>query len=188
MKQEISEKTVQVITPEKKPKPQVLNIDYFYKLYEKEKKKYPPSFFCVNKPTKLIRKKSVPLRLYKKIILQYLKIYFFDFYITTKYIYFPLGGFLKKVLYAKWVGTFQRGITGETNSGSEGAIGLFWYMRASMKMAFMVKIKKLTGSSNRIPKIEAIFEQRLDKDLLPTFTTEIRKAQTNKTLYVCTRK
>ena len=186
MKQETNEIITQATTPKKKSDLEILSISYFYNLFSKEKKKYAPSLFSVNKTVKEKRKRSVEYRLFKKIILEYLKVYFFDFYINKKYLYFPLGGFLKKVFYPKWIGTFNRGTTGKQKSGSEGAIGLFWYMRPSRKMYYMVTIKKLTGSSNHIPKIEAIFDKRLDKDLLPIFITEIRKAQKHKTLFTCT--
>ena len=65
------------------------------------------------------------------------------------------------------------------------AFGLFWTLRPSPKMYFMVKIKKLTGSTNIIPKIERLFNRNQDKDLLPIFTDEQKKSKRNKTLYRC---
>ncbi len=71
-------------------------------------------------------------------------------------------------------------------SGGNNALGLFWFVRPSMKMYYLVSIKKLTGSSNRIPDIEKVYVNNFNKDLLPIFNQELRKAKDNKTLYLCT--
>jgi hypothetical protein len=165
---------------------EVLGIKDFYNQFVKEKRRYAPSLFCIGTKTKLKRKKPVELKLYKKIILEYLKLYFYDFYMNQNSIYFPLGGFLKKVVYPKWVRMMRRGSSEKQLSGGDKAIGLFWYMRATKKMFYMVELKKLTGSTNRLPKIEAACMQNSNKDLLPIFKTEIKKARKNKTLYLCT--
>ena len=49
----------------------------------------------------------------------------------------------------------------------------------------MVKLKKLTGSTNMLPKIEALFNRNHNKDFLPIFTEEQRKGKKDKTLYKC---
>lgn len=162
---------------------EVFNINFFYKKFQTEKRRYHPSLFCIGEKTKKKRKKGVSFSLYKKIVLEYLKLYFFELYMNSNPEYFPLGGFVKKVLYSKWARFQSRGKTKKTLTVSEGAIGLFWYMRPSIKMYYMVSLKKLTGSSNRIPKIEKIFKDNFNKDLLPIFKTEIKKGSKNKTLY-----
>lgn len=169
----------------RKVKTEVFSVDYFYKLFTREKRRYPPSFFCTDKKTKLIRPKSVDKKLFKKIILEYFKMYFFEVYMKQSAIYFPLGGFMKKVKYSKWNAWMPKGKAGKKLNQSDGAIGLFWYQRASKKMAYMVMLKKLTGSSNRIPKIEEIYKTNFNKDLLPIFEQEIKKQYAQKNLYLC---
>lgn len=173
MKQETEETTVQNSIPEKKSKERidVLNIGHFYKLFQKEKRRYAISLFSVSKSR---TKKELPIKLYKEIVKEYLKIYFYEFYFFDNSVYFPWGGLLKKVSYPKW--RFGK-------SGSDGAIGLFWYLRPSKKMFFMVDILKTTGSTNQIPKIEARFKKNKNQDLLPIFTQERDKCKSNRTLY-----
>lgn len=187
MKQETKDITLPNKTQEKNCDLQVINIDFFYKKFLKEKRRYAPSLFCVNKTTRKKRPQSVSFNLYKKIVLEYLKIYFFSFYMNQSASYFPLGGFLKKIIYPKWAKVMKRGAYGKKElCGGNHAIGLFWYLRPSQKMFYMVKLTKLTGSSNRLPKIEAIYKQNFDKDLLPIFTEEAKRAKKHKNLYLCT--
>jgi hypothetical protein len=162
----------------------VLSVKDFYKKFKSEKRRYHPSLFCTDKPTKLIREKEVPEKLFKKIILEYLKMYFFQFYNEQKSIYFPLGGFMKKVRYPKWNAWMPKG-KGKKQLSKNEAIGLFWYQRASKKMQYMVCLRKLTGSSNRIPKIEEFYKNNFNIDLLPIFNTEMKRQFKNKTLYLC---
>lgn len=165
---------------------EVLNIGHFYELFRLEKRRYAPSLFCVDKKVKRGKKQEVSLKLYKKIILEYLKMYFFDVYSNNRPIYFPLGGFMKKVTYPKWVRFMAKGKSEKRISGGDNAIGLFWYQRPSPKMFYMVKLKKLTGSSNRLPVAEKFYLDNFNKDILPIFNTELKKAKENKTLYSCT--
>jgi hypothetical protein len=165
---------------------EVLKIDHFYKKFELEKRKYKPSLFCVGSKTKRKRLQKVDFATYKKIVKEFLKMYFFEFYTSSDSIYFPLGGMLKKVVYDKWVHFMSKGKSEKRISGGDKAIGLFWYMRPGQKMYYMVKLTKLTGSSNQLPKIERFYNQNYDKDLLPIFMPELKKAKKNKTLYLCT--
>jgi hypothetical protein len=165
---------------------EVIGVKELYKKFELEKRRYSPSLFCIGTKVKKKRKEAVPLKLFKKIILEYLKLYFFDFYMSHTSSYFPLGGFLKKVTYPKWVRYMRKGTSEKQISGGDNAIGLFWYLRPSMKMYYMVQIKKLTGSSNRLPQIEKTYNNNFNKDLLPIFKPELKKAKENKTLYLCT--
>lgn len=164
----------------------VINISSFYKKFENEKRRYAPSLFCVGQKTKRKRKEPVSLSIFKKIVMEYLKIYFYDFYMKQHPVYFPLGGFMKKVTYPKWIRFMAKGTSAKRISGGDNAIGLFWFLRPSMKMHYLVSIKKLTGSSNRIPNIEKKYTSNFNKDLLPIFNQELKKAKTNKTLYLCT--
>jgi hypothetical protein len=177
---------LQNITQEKNCKPQVLNISYFYSLFLKEKKSYAPSLFCIGEKTRKKRPRKVTLQEYKKIVYEYLKIYFFELYINSSKMYFPLGGLMKIVTYSSWIRKQKRGNSKiKEYCKADKAIGLFWYSRPSRKMFWLVNIKKLTGKTNMIPKIEKIFNQNQDKDLLPIFTEERKKGKLNKTLYRC---
>jgi hypothetical protein len=176
-------------TQGKNSKFEPININYFYALFEKEKKKYPAQHFTKEKLTvkKGRRKTLVSLALYKKIIITYLGVYFKDFYSSpNNLLYFPLGGYLKKVTYANWTFTMKRGYLEKQVHRSEKAIGLFWFLRPSNKMFHMVTLKKLTGFYSRLTKLERLFSENHDKNLLPIFTTEVKKGTKNKTLYICT--
>lgn len=173
-------------TQEKSSDLEVLTIKYFYNLFLKEKKSYAPSLFSINKKTRKKRKRKVELKEFKKVIYAYLKIYFYELYFLKKPMYFFLGGFMKVVLYHTWTGVQRRGTKQKKEfHESEKAFGLFWYMRPTMKTHYFVKLKKLTGTTNIIPRIEKTFSQTEDKDLLPIFTEERKRAKTNKTLYRC---
>jgi len=175
-----------MIKKKEKSKIEVLSVKYFFDMFQLEKRRYPPSLFCLGEKTRKKKPQPVPLSLYKKIILEYFKVYFYDFYMNESPIYFFLGGFLKKVIYKKWARKMAKGKAEKKFSRSDGAIGLYWYMRASQKMFYMVKIKKLTGSSNRLPEIENLYKDNFNKDLLPIFSSEFKRGKLNKTLYICT--
>ncbi len=164
----------------------VLNINYFYNLFLKERNTYPASFFATNKKIKGRVRRTPTLQEYKKIIYEYLKTYFFELYINPIKTYFFLGGFMRIVTISSWINKQKRGYSNNLKyCKAYKAFGLFWTLRPSPKMYFMVKIKKLTGSTNIIPKIEETFNRNQDKDLLPIFTNEQKKGKLNKTLYRC---
>lgn len=173
-------------TQEKNSKLLVLNISYFYSLFLKERKAYPASHFATNKKIKGRVRRSATLKEYKKIIYEYLKTYFFELYINPVRTYFFLGGVMRIVTISSWINKQKRGYSNKKEyCKADKAFGLFWTFRPSPKMYFMVKIKKLTGSTNIIPKIESVFNRNQDKDLLPIFTDEQKKGKLNKTLYRC---
>lgn len=170
MKQEISDTTLQSNTQEKNSKLEVLNINHFHQKFLKEQQ----------------NENAISLKLFKKIVYEYLKIYFYELYFLRVTKYFFLGGKMKIVTYPTWVKKQRRGRSAEeTLHRSERPLGLFWFLRPSRRMYFMVKLKKLTGSTNILPKIEQSFLQKFDKDLLPIFTNEQKKGRENKTLYRC---
>lgn len=186
MKQETVEEIIQKQTREKSSDLEVLNINFFYKLFLKEKKSYDPSLFCIGKKTRKKRKRKVTIKEYRKVIYTYLKIYFYELYLLKKPMYFFFGGFMKIVLYPTWKRLQKRGFNKkEELHESERAFGLFWYMRPTKRYHFMIKLVKLTGKTNMIPKIESVFTRAEDKDLLPIFGEEWERAKQNKTLYRC---
>lgn len=176
----------QNITQGKNSKLLVLNISYFYSLFLKESKAYPAKDFTINKKIKGRVRRKPTLQEYKKIIYEYLKTYFFELYINPIKTYFFLGGIMRIVVIPSWINKQKRGYSDKIEyCKADRAIGLFWTLRPSPKMFMMVKIKKLTGSTNIIPKIERLFNLNQDKDLLPIFTDEQKKGKLNKTLYRC---
>ena len=169
MKQEIKDLTFQKKTRGKKYK--TLSIKHFYDLFSKKR-------------TRKLR--PVSLFLFKKIIKNYLSVYFHELYLESKPMYFFLGGKMKITLLASWKNYQVRGESKKKEMHqSDGAIGLFWYNKPSQRIQYMVKLKKLTGSTNMLPKIEALFNRNHNKDFLPIFTEEQRKGKKDKTLYKC---
>lgn len=187
MKSQTQEKTQLDIRPEKKHKElEVLNISYFYKKFINENTKFKRSRFCVLEKKQRDKKVVIPFSIYKTIIKEYFKIYFNEFYFLNNSVYFPFGGFLKKVLYGKWRANQIKPNTNRKKTTFrmiDNAIGLFWYKRPSVKMFYMVKLVKLTGSSNQLPKIEKEFLKNNDKDLIPIFTKEYKEAKDKQILY-----
>jgi hypothetical protein len=168
MKQETVE-TIQANSKrEKKSNLEVFSIGHFYNLQTQK------------------QKKEVSLKLYKKIIITFFQIYFNELYFKESGIYFPFGGYLKKVLYASWHDKIKKKQPANKKKvhGSDGSIGFMWYLRPSMKMQYLVSINKLTGSTNRIPQIESNYLKNNNKDLLPIFTEEFSRMRDDQILYV----
>jgi len=169
-----------------KSKIEILRVSYFYDLFLKEKKRYAPSLFTIDQKVKAKRKRKPTLKEFKQIIYQYLKIYFYELYMGRKAAYFFLGGFMKVVTTQSLAKYQLRGRERKkTLIVTNKPLGLFWFMKPTEKMHYMVILNKLTGSSNILPKIEKTFKQNYDKDLLPIFTNEQKKGKINKTLYRC---
>ena len=157
-------------TIKKKAKTEVVGISYFYTLFIKSS----------------LIKHQISFVDYKKVIYNYLKIYFFELYFSKTPLYFFLGGLMKITTYPSWSRVQKHGGSKKiTLQESEKALGLFWHMIPSRKMYYMVKIEKLTGTTNMIPKIEYAYKQNNDKDLLTIFTEEKRRGKQDKTLYQC---
>lgn len=186
MKQEIIETTQQNLIPEKKSDLRILRVKYFYELYLKEKRKYSPSLFCIDKTIRLKRKRIATLKEFKKVIYEYFKIYFFELYMNKLPMYFCLTGIMRIVTYSPWARILSRSnLNKKSLHQSSGAFGLFWYYRPGRKAYYMVELKKLSGSTNIVTKIEKIFKENHNQDLLPTFTEERKKVKNNKIRYRC---
>lgn len=186
MRLETEEITQVNIKMHKSSDKQTLGIKDFYQTFEKRNKKYPPGYFAVNSKTKAKRKKGVPLLIFRKIIKQYLKIYFYDFYNSKLPMYFPLGGWIKKVLLNPFINKQKRSNQENVLCRSDGTIAWFWFQRPSQKIFYLVDIHKLTGSTNQIPKLEAQWLATNDKDILPIFTDETRKFRHKNMFFICT--
>ena len=131
-----------------------IGIGFFFEKYEEEKNRFES----------LSDKKEhqkVTIKLYKEIILKFLTIYFYDVYFFNRPFYFFLGGKIRLNKCGNW-------IRKDRSHGSNGSLkkvrqtlGLFWYDRILYRHEFSFKLKKLTGSTNRLPKIEKESEEIL---------------------------
>ena len=155
----------------------------FYGSYLTKHKRYPIGYFNL----KLKRKYYyVSEKLFLKIIKTYFRIYFLEFYSSKYPIYFPFGGMLQKTRSNNYYARIRNPITKQKELKKiSNAIRWVWYLRPSKWYFFRIEIKKLTGTTNIIPKIERVYSQENDKELLPIFTNEIHKLKEKKNLFRC---
>lgn len=123
--------------------------------YSLFKKKYWSSELGLPKKRGKIR---MPYSIYKKIISAFLRVYFEELYFSNKkYLYFFLGGDLKLVRQVPRLMTY-----GGQNRMSGHAISFLWYNRANKDLWRFVKIKRMRGLSNIIPKLDAKYKEKKD--------------------------
>jgi hypothetical protein len=127
-----------------------IRISYFYKEYSKNKHH------------------KINIGLYKKILLKFLTIYFYDVYFLNKPLYFLFGGNIRLNKCGNWIKKNWKKNTQNELIKTSQSIGLFWYNRPSFRFEYAMKIKKLTGSSNRLPVIENEWKQSKNVDDLLT--------------------
>lgn len=140
---------------------------HFYEQYDR---KYPKTMFGFKKG---IRPVKISKQLHRKIILEYWDIYFKELYFNESKSYFLFGGTLQLILYP------ERMIKAPDLKFKPASIGFFWYQRPSVLFHKFIKFIKLTGSSNRLPKIENIFKKNQDIDLIITFDKAIKSQLKN---------
>ena len=128
----------------------VYSLAYFY---EKYNKKYPLTMHGAKKG---IMPKKITFELYKKIFFEYQDIYFKELYFKQNSSYFLYTGSLELVSYSPRV--IKAGVTKILGC----TIGFFWGIRPSVLFYDFVRIIRLTGSSNHIPKIELLYKNNLD--------------------------
>lgn len=150
---------------------EIYKIDFFYKKFQKEKRRYHPSCFDTENPTKLTRPKEVEFVLYKKIVSTYLRIYFLDLYFRMRPMYFFLTGMMKTCKLRDY--------------GTEGSkTGLFWYLRPNEKFSYKYCVlNKLRGSRNALPKIDRLWRNTYSPEILPILAEEFDKKYKSKTLH-----
>lgn len=138
----------------------VVRLKDFYELFLKRKIVFPTSYFHFRIKT---RKRTIPLPrlLFKKIISNYLDIYFNDFYFQNKPMYFMLSGDLIKVRGAEIAINKKKGIFSEMKS-----IGWTWFNRPSLPYISNIKLIKLKGSTSRVGKLEKKYHMNNDYGLL----------------------
>lgn len=152
---------------------EVYGVKHFY---EKYNAKYAPSMF---EKSKNKRPKKIPLSLYKKILTEYFDIYFKEIYFFNGPSYFLYTGSLEKVRYSQKVLRNYK----ETYI-KKPSIGFMWYLRPSELFYFCCKLKKIIGSTNRIPKIEKLFKMTNDIELIVNFDDAIRQNNLRKNNYL----
>lgn len=153
-----------------KPKMAVFGFKFFCNLF---KKKYPPTMLGFKKGKRPI---NVSESLYKKILLEYFDIYFKEIYFIDGPSYFLYTGALEKVKYRPRF-IMNRGVKKKIDA----SIGFMWFQRPSELFFVSCRIKKLTGSSNRLPAIEKIYKNNFDINLIVNFeeAIEIQKNNNN---------
>lgn len=156
-----------------------VNINHFYNIYKKEKRPEYPSLFSFNKKTR-----KVNFVEFKLIVKTFLTIYFKELYFLKKPKPFFFGGYLKLVIYNKWIHKQKVPYKNEyKHSQNNNAVGLFWYLRPSRYFYKRLKLIKLTGKYNALPKIEKTIKQNEDIDNIPIFINEKRRLKKEKQLY-----
>lgn len=156
-----------------------ISVSYFYKLYEKKNIRHRVNTY--DKESNRNGRRIIPAILFRKIIYTYLKLFFFEFYSMNAPSYFPWGGYIKKVASNKAVRDTNRN-GNKKRIVKNRTISWFWFLRPNMRMGYMIKLTKMTGSTNIIPKIEAWYRTNFDIDKLPTFNEERIKKKRNKTI------
>lgn len=156
-----------------KPVKEVYGLNYFYSKFEN---KYPPKMIGEKKG---IRPKKISRSLYQKILLEYLDIYFKEIYFIDGPSYFLYTGGFQKVKYRPRI-IVNKGIKKMISS----SIGFMWYQRPSELFFLCCMFKKLKGSTNRLPKIEKIYKNNFDINLIVNFEEAIEEQRINNNNYI----
>lgn len=151
---------------------------YIKDIYQSFKGSYFPNQFDTKKPTRGRSKLPVPLQVYKKIIYKYMEVYFNEVYFgNVPQMYFFLSG---KMQLAR---TSPKRSNNLKSFVTDFTINLFWSQRPHYSLWGCVKLKKLGGSSNIIPKLDKRFALIHDLLLLPKLSQLVTDARTKKTLF-----
>lgn len=138
--------------------------------------KYPPTMLGEKKG---VRPKRIDESLYKKILMEYLDIYFKEIYFLDGPSYFLYTGFLTKVKYRPRV-IINKGIKKIVNA----SIGFMWYQRPSELFFLCCKLEKLTGSTNKLPQIEKLYKNNFDINLIVNFEDAIEQQRLNNNNFI----
>lgn len=152
---------------------EVYGLKYFYSKFDK---KYTPALLGEKKG---IRPKKITISLYEKILMEYLDIYFKEIYFINGPSYFLYTGMLQKVKYRPRV-IINRNIKKIISS----SIGFMWYQRPSELFFLCCKLVKLTGKTNKIPKIENLYKNNFDMNLIVNFEDAIQNEKLKSNNYI----
>lgn len=113
--------------------------------------------------------------LYKKIIITYFDIYFKDLYFSKLKSYFFLTGSMTILIsppaFHKHLGKMK-----------PESVTLYWGERPNYLFNTMVKFNKLSGSTNRFPKLDKLFFNIFDRDKIKT-AKDNKRVVKNKQIY-----
>jgi hypothetical protein len=152
---------------------EVFGLNYFYSMFPN---KYPPKMLGEKKG---VTPKKVSISLYGKILKEYFDIYFKEIYFLDGPSYFLYTGSLTKVKYRPRV-IMNKGVKKVVNA----SIGFMWYQRPSELFFLCCKLKKLTGSTNILPKIEKIYKNNFDVNLIVNFEDAIEEQRIHKNNFI----
>jgi len=152
---------------------EVYGLNYFLEQFDK---KYPPTMMGEKKG---IRPKKINRSLYKKILMEYLDIYFKEIYFINGPSYFLYTGMLEKVKYRPRI-IVNKGVKKIINP----SIGFMWYQRPSELFFICCKLVKLTGKTNKLPEIEILYKNNFDMNLIVNFEDAIEEQKNNNNNYL----
>lgn len=140
---------------------EITKVDYFF-----DKFKYSGlnNFESLSKGGKT--KKKITLAVYKSILLKFFTVYFYDLYFLKRKMYFFFGGEIMLNKCGNWIRDRK---LGGLKKAAE-SIGWFWFNRPCKRFEYAFKLKKQTGSSNRLPLIENEWKESNDVGILKTLS------------------
>lgn len=118
--------------------------------------------------------------LYRKILVNYFKNYFYEVFFLNKPMYFFLGGLMRLCRFGNKVVTIKNK---KALDHMLHNVGLFWYNRPSQRFLFSMKLKKQKGSTNRMSKLEAEWKAENEITFLPLFLKLKKQHFQNKTYF-----
>lgn len=122
--------------------------------------------------------KRIPIALYEKIFTEYWDIYFKEIYFTNTRLYFLYSGTLEKVLYRPRIIK-----THNVKKRLNPTIGFFWSERLTKLFTHTINLKKLTGTRNRLPKLDLMYKKIFDINLIANFEDVKTNAENNQTYF-----
>ena len=147
-------------------------------IYKTFSKKYWPSSLDTSLKKRGKFKEEASLILYKKVVKNYMKIYFNELYFgRLKEMYFFLGGKMTLTLATPKIMNVDR------TKMSGYSINLLWFMRPHASIWKCVKVKKLTGISNIMINLDEKYKAKNDLLLLPSVRKTIGLFSKEKKLF-----
>ena len=122
------------------------------------------------KPQNSTKREKITPVLYREVIFKFFRIYIYQLIFGKDILYFPFGGKATIVRCGKWIKkdlsnreVAKKNILKKTDH----SLGVFWYDRPFIRY-FYFKLRKMTGSSNHFPLIEAEYKKSNDISILET--------------------
>lgn len=118
---------------------------------------------------------------HKSIIKKFLTIYFYEVYFFKRPVYFLFGGRIMKTRCGNWIRKVK---SSEKLTITNHSVGLFWFFRPCARFWFSMNIKKVSGSTNAIPKIEKEWKNENDITSLPLSSMTKKEFTHNQKLFI----